>query len=107
SPDEFEHYVTEFSRTGFTGALNWYRNYDRNWESTPQLTGATITVPALFVGGTADPVGPTMSPERAREVVAGPYTEEWIEGAGHWVQQERPDDVNRILLAFLREVERP
>ena len=63
-------------------------------------------MPALFVGGTADPVGPTMSPERAREVAVGPYTEKWIEGAGHWVQQERPDDVNRILLAFLREVER-
>jgi pimeloyl-ACP methyl ester carboxylesterase len=46
-----------------------------------------------------------MNPARAREVVAGPYTEKWIEGAGHWVQQERPDEVNRILLAFLREVE--
>lgn len=101
SADEVEHYVTEFSRTGFTGALNWYRNYDRNWESTPQLAGAKIAVPALFIGGTADPIGPTMNPARAREVVAGPYTEEWIEGAGHWVQQERPDDVNRILLAFL------
>ena len=33
-PAEFEYYVSEFSRTGFTGALNWYRNYDRNWEST-------------------------------------------------------------------------
>jgi pimeloyl-ACP methyl ester carboxylesterase len=107
SRDEFDHYVTEFSRTGFTGALNWYRNYDRNWESTPQLAGAQTTAPALFVGGTADPVGTTMNPARAREVVAGPYTEEWIDGAGHWVQQERPDEVNRILLAFLREVEQP
>jgi epoxide hydrolase A/B len=105
SADEFEHYVTEFSRTGFTGALNWYRNYDRNWESTPQLANAKITAPALFASGTSDPVGPTMNPARAREVVAGPYTEKWIEGAGHWVQQERPDEVNRILLAFLREVE--
>jgi pimeloyl-ACP methyl ester carboxylesterase len=103
--DEFDHYVTEFSRTGFTGALNWYRNYDRNWESTPALADAHIVVPALFVGGTADPIGPTMNPGRAREVVAGPYTEKWVEGAGHWVQQERPDEVNRILLEFLREVE--
>jgi pimeloyl-ACP methyl ester carboxylesterase len=103
--DEFDHYVSEFSRTGFTGALNWYRNYDRNWSSTPELAGAQTTVPALFVGGTEDPVGPTMNPARAREVVAGPYTERWIDGAGHWVQQERPDEVNRILLAFLREVQ--
>jgi pimeloyl-ACP methyl ester carboxylesterase len=105
SADEFERYVTEFGRTGFAGALNWYRNYDRNWEMTPQLADAKITVPALFVGGTADPVGPTMNPDRAHEIVAGPYTEKWIEGAGHWVQQERPDEVNRILLAFLAEVE--
>jgi pimeloyl-ACP methyl ester carboxylesterase len=105
SEDEFNQYVIEFSRTGFTGALNWYRNYDRNWESTPQLAEARIRVPALFVAGTADPIGPTMNPARAREVVAGPYTETWIEGAGHWVQQERPDDVNRILVEFLREVE--
>jgi pimeloyl-ACP methyl ester carboxylesterase len=105
SSEEFDHYVDEFSRTGFTGALNWYRNYDRNWASTPELAGAQTAVPALFVGGTEDPVGPTMNPARAREVVAGPYTERWIDGAGHWVQQERPDEVNRILLAFLREVQ--
>ncbi|WP_396929935.1 alpha/beta fold hydrolase [Mycolicibacterium sp.] len=105
SDDELAHYVSEFGRTGFTGALNWYRNYDRNWESTPALVDARITVPALFIGGTADPIGPTMNPARAREVVAGPYTERWISGAGHWVQQERPDDVNRMLLEFLHEVE--
>ncbi|OBF40852.1 epoxide hydrolase [Mycobacterium sp. ACS1612] len=105
SAREFERYVAEFSRTGFTGALNWYRNYDRNWESTPQLADAKIEVPALFVGGTADPVGPTMNPARAHQMVAGPYTEKWIEGAGHWVQQERPDEVNGILLAFLAELE--
>jgi pimeloyl-ACP methyl ester carboxylesterase len=105
TPEEFGHYVEEFNRTGFTGALNWYRNYDRNWESTPHLADATITVPALFVGGTADPIGPTMNPARAREVAAGPYTERWVDGAGHWLQQERPDEVNRILLTFLAEVE--
>jgi pimeloyl-ACP methyl ester carboxylesterase len=103
--DEFDFYVTEFSRTGFTGALNWYRNYDRNWESTPQLADARITVPALFAAGTADPVGPTMNPARAREVAAGPYTEHWVDGAGHWLQQQRPREVNEILLAFLRDVE--
>jgi pimeloyl-ACP methyl ester carboxylesterase len=107
SQAEFEYYVSEFSRTGFTGALNWYRNYDRNWQSTAQLTNARIEVPALFVGGTADPIAPTMNPARAGEVVAGPYTVEMIDGAGHWVQQERPDEVNKILLRFLREVERP
>ena len=45
--------------------------------------------------------------DRAREVVAGPYREVLVDGAGHWVQQERPDEVNRILLEFLRQVEGP
>ncbi|GAC1402758.1 MAG: epoxide hydrolase EphA [Mycobacterium sp.] len=106
SADEFDHYVVEFGKTGFTGALNWYRNYDRNWETTARLADWKISAPALFVGGTADPIGPTMNPARAREVAAGQYFEQWVEGAGHWVQQERPDEVNRILLEFLREVEK-
>ncbi|WP_422750013.1 alpha/beta fold hydrolase [Mycobacterium sp. WMMD1722] len=101
SAAEFEHYVAEFRRTGFTGALNWYRNYDRNWETTPQLATARVGAPALFIGGTADPIGPTMSVHRAHEVVAGPYTELMINGAGHWIQQERPDEVNAALLQFL------
>lgn len=101
SQAEIDHYVAEFTRTGFTGGLNWYRNYDRNWATTEQLTDANITVPALFAGGTADPYLATMRPERAREVAAGPYRQELIEGAGHWVQQERADEVNRILLEFL------
>lgn len=104
SSDELSYYVSEFGRTGFTGALNWYRNYDRNWESTAGLVEERITVPALFVAGTADPIGPTMNPARAREVVAGPYTERWIDRAGHWVQQERPDEVNRMLLEFLGDL---
>jgi epoxide hydrolase A/B len=100
STDEFDVYVREFSRTGFTGGLNWYRNYDRNWASTPQLADAHISVPALFVGGGADPVLGFLRPDRATEVAVGPYREVLLDGAGHWVHQERADDVNRILLEF-------
>ena len=46
SADELDHYVAEFSRTGFTGGLNWYRNMDRNWEIQADPPAATITVPA-------------------------------------------------------------
>ena len=42
-------------RSGFTGPLNWYRNFDRNWELTATTPSATIDVPTLFIGGTADP----------------------------------------------------
>lgn len=105
SQDEIEHYISEFTRTGFTGGLNWYRNMDRNWETTADLDGARITVPCLFVGGSADPVLAFTRRDRAGEVVSGPYRELMIDGAGHWLQQERPDEVNSALLEFLEGVE--
>jgi pimeloyl-ACP methyl ester carboxylesterase len=104
SADELDHYVAEFSRTGFTGGLNWYRNMDRNWEIQGALTSAAITVPAMFIAGTDDLVLGFMRPDRAKEVITGPYREVLIEGAGHWLQQERPDRVNELLLEFLSDV---
>ncbi|MCV7410889.1 alpha/beta fold hydrolase [Mycobacterium florentinum] len=105
SQDELDHYITEFSRTGFTGGLNWYRNFDRNWEITPELADAKISVPCLFIGGTADPVLAFTRADRAGEVVSGPYRQVMLEGAGHWLQQERPDEVNTALLEFLNGLE--
>jgi pimeloyl-ACP methyl ester carboxylesterase len=101
SADELDHYVAEFSRTGFTGGLNWYRNMDHNWEIQGNLTSAAITVPAMFIAGTDDVVLGFMRPDRAKEVLTGRYSEVLIEGAGHWLQQERPDQVNEALLDFL------
>jgi pimeloyl-ACP methyl ester carboxylesterase len=103
SADEFNRYVDEFTRNGFTGPLNWYRNMDRNWAHTASPRAATITAPALFIAGTADPVLGFMSPERATEVVTGDYRQVLIDGAGHWIQQERPNEVNAALLEFLAE----
>jgi pimeloyl-ACP methyl ester carboxylesterase len=100
TPGEFDHYVAEFTRTGFTGGLNWYRNLDRNWALTADLVGATIAVPALFIAGTADPVLSFTRTDRAAEVVSGPYRQELIADAGHWVQQDSAAEVNRILLEF-------
>lgn len=105
SQDELDHYISEFARTGFTGGLNWYRNFDRNWEITPELAGATISVPCLFIGGTADPVLSFTRADRAAEVLTGPYREVMLEGAGHWIQQERPEAVNTTLLDFLKGVQ--
>ncbi|WP_171054850.1 alpha/beta fold hydrolase [Mycobacterium sp. DBP42] len=101
SADEFEHYVQAFTETGFTGPLNWYRNFDRNWELTESTPAPTITVPTLFLAGTADPVLGFTPRDRVRDVVTGDYREILIDGAGHWVQQERPDEVNAALLEFL------
>lgn len=104
SDAEFDHYVTEFARTGFTGPLNWYRNFDRNWEIMGSAATETIDVPALFVGGTDDAALSVTRIDRAREVAKGPYREVMIDGAGHWIQQERADEINAELLAFLSGV---
>ncbi|WP_142280559.1 alpha/beta fold hydrolase [Mycobacterium saskatchewanense] len=105
SQEELDHYIAEFSRTGFTGGLNWYRNFDRNWETTAELDGVKIAVPSLFVAGTADPVLGFTRADRAAEVISGAYRQAMIDGAGHWLQQERPNEVNAILLEFLNGLE--
>ena len=105
SQDELDHYISAFCRTGFTGGLNWYRNFDRNWETTPEFQGAKISVPCLFIAGTADPVLAFTSADRASEVISGPYRQVMIDGAGHWLQQERPGEVNATLLEFLNGLE--
>jgi pimeloyl-ACP methyl ester carboxylesterase len=103
--DEFDHYVTEFTRNGFTAPLNWYRCFDRNWELTATTPAATIDAPSLFIGGAADPTLAYTPRHRVREVVSGDYREVMIEGAGHWLQQERPAEVNETLLDFLSRLE--
>jgi pimeloyl-ACP methyl ester carboxylesterase len=102
---EVDHYVAEFTRTGFTGGLNWYRNLDRNWELMADPPATTIAVPAMFIGGTADPVLSFMRTDRAPEVVTGRYREVLIEDAGHWLQQEKPEQVNELLLDFLSSLD--
>lgn len=101
SRDELAYYIAEFSRTGFTGALNWYRCFDRNWELTATTPATTITVPSLSIVGAEDPVLSFTRTDRYAEVVSGPYRELIIDGAGHWIQHERPDEVNHALLDLL------
>jgi pimeloyl-ACP methyl ester carboxylesterase len=105
SQDVFDHYVAEFTRTGFTPALNWYRCFDRNWELTATTPAATISVPSLFIGGGADPTLAYTPRNRVRDLVSGDYREVMIEGGGHWLQQERPAEVNETLLDFLSRLE--
>lgn len=104
SQEELDRYVAEFERTGFTGGLNWYRNLDRNWELTADLAGARVEVPSLFIGGADDPVIRMTPPSVAHDALADHRGDVVVEGAGHWVQQEKPDEVNRALLRFLQEV---
>jgi pimeloyl-ACP methyl ester carboxylesterase len=98
--------VSEYRRTGFRGGLNWYRNMDRNWELTAPFAGATINQPSLFIAGTLDAVirGPIGEAALARlpQVALGLRGQVLIEGAGHWINEERPDEVNAALIGFLK-----
>jgi pimeloyl-ACP methyl ester carboxylesterase len=105
SQEEVDHYVEVFTRTGFTGGINWYRNMDRNWETTPQLDGAHISMPSAFITGRLDPVN-LMTPAGVMDGhVLDHRGDTFVEGAGHWVQQEAPDEVNAALLSFLRALD--
>jgi pimeloyl-ACP methyl ester carboxylesterase len=98
--DELAVYVAAFERTGFTGGINWYRNMDRNWATTPELAGATVGVPALMVTAEWDPV---LTPRMAEGMEAWvPDLEtRMIPRCGHWTQQEKPAELNAILLDWL------
>jgi pimeloyl-ACP methyl ester carboxylesterase len=95
-----------FRRTGFAGGLNWYRNMDRNWERSAFLSGSLLRQPALFVAGENDAVIAMVRPmyELLDQTVPNLRKRVLIPGAGHWIQQERPDQVNALLVEFVRSL---
>jgi pimeloyl-ACP methyl ester carboxylesterase len=103
--EDLEVYVSSFERTGFTGGLNYYRNLDRNWELSAHLADRRVERPALFLTGSRDPVATFMPAEAMDGWVTDLRERVVVEGAGHWVQQERPEEVNQALLGFLAGLE--
>lgn len=107
STGEFENYFRAFARSGFAGPLNYYRNLHQNWAAARPWHNAPLDLPVLFIAGSKDFVATTGDGALGSTVEA---MNSWctdlrgihmIEGAGHWVQQEAPDQVNELLLAFL------
>lgn len=102
------HVVETYRRTGFRGGLNWYRNIDRNWELTAPWHGAKIHQPSIFIAGAKDSVVTgILGGKRVTEmdrVLPNLKRKLIIEGAGHWIQQERPNEVNAALVEFLNGV---
>lgn len=101
--EDLEFYVQEHSATGFTGGLNWYRNIKRVPGLIAPFTGRTIEQPSLYLYGEHDLIAGN-TPEA---IASLPHTLpnlrgcKRFDGAGHWLQQERPEGVNAELLAFL------
>jgi pimeloyl-ACP methyl ester carboxylesterase len=106
SEADLDYYTQEFSRTGFRGGLNWYRNLRRNWELGGPWRGQPIRQPSLFIAGSRD--GVLRFPAAQSQLDAYPKTlpglrgSHIIDGAGHWVQQEAPAEVNKLLIDFLK-----
>jgi pimeloyl-ACP methyl ester carboxylesterase len=106
---DVDFYVAQFASSGFRGALNWYRNIDRNHQLLAPFAGLQIAVPALFIAGERDAV---LHFPGMREVLATLGTRVphlrgklLLPGCGHWTQQERPDEVNAALLQFLDQLD--
>ncbi|MBB6505016.1 pimeloyl-ACP methyl ester carboxylesterase [Sphingomonas endophytica] len=101
--EDLARYGAAFRATGFAGALNWYRNIDRNWELTASLAGLGITQPAWFVIGDCDPILPAVRPaiDVLPQTVPGLRGTTMLPGVGHWLQQEASGAVNAVLIDFL------
>jgi len=101
---DLDYYTHEFERTGFRGGLNRYRNMDRDWEQLPQLAGAKVQQPALFIAGDRDLVLSFTGVDVMKANVPNLRDVMMLSGCGHWTQQERPAEVNAALIQFLREL---
>jgi len=105
---ELEFFVSEYSRTGFTGGLNWYRSMDLKWAQRRPFEGVQSRVPAYFIGSEHDvdlegfhgddPIG------QMRAIFPALRQVRMIPGAGHMVQLEASDAVNAILLDYLADI---
>lgn len=100
--DAFAVYLATFEGRGFRGALNWYRNFERNWERTAPLAERRVEQPALFLLGDKDPVG-TLEAHTLQKMPSwvSDLEQHIVEDCGHWIQSEQPEQVNRLLLGFL------
>ncbi|MBI2752527.1 MAG: alpha/beta hydrolase [Betaproteobacteria bacterium] len=110
--DELSVYSEEFARTGFQGGLQWYR-CATSGKYIPELqifSGRTIEVPSCFIAGKSD-WGTYQRPGDFEQMQSSACTQmrgcHLVDGAGHWVQQEQPEEVSKLLIEFLKSARRP
>jgi pimeloyl-ACP methyl ester carboxylesterase len=108
--DEVEVYATEYGRTGFTGALQGYRvrrgSDPKSVAEMLTFSGRSIDVPSMYIAGKSD-WGVYQTPGAVDKMRTSACTHmvgfHLLDGAGHWVQQEQPEQVSRLLIAFVRQ----
>jgi pimeloyl-ACP methyl ester carboxylesterase len=102
---DLDYYVEQFTQSGFRGPLNRYRTAELDYSQQAEIAGRRIEQPAAFIAGSLDPVLAFLPGvdlvEMMRKHVADVRLVRIIDGAGHWIQQERPAEVNAALLEWL------
>ena len=100
-PEELQVFIDTFTRTGFTGGINWYRNFTRNWERSTDLEDK-VKVPSLMIMAENDHVLPPSSADGMEKII--PDLEKYlVRDSGHWTQQEKPDEVSAKLIEWRRK----
>ena len=100
SDEERDYFAMAFANTGFTGPINWYRNWTHNWETADGLD-QHIDIPTLFIGAVDDVIIAQEHIEGMKPLV--PNLElHMLDDCGHWTQQEKPDAVNRLMIDWLK-----
>lgn len=105
---DLDYYEAEFKASGFRGPLNRYRNHERDFEWLRPLQGKQLEQPCLFIGGDRDPAttlfGAVTDPVAMMRMFAPKVEGHVLEGVGHWTQQERPQEVNALLIDWLKRL---
>lgn len=111
SAADLDHMAGEFAAKGFRGPLNRYRNHERDFAWAQKWKGAGIQQPALFIAGTRDPAAFGFGAYGDPLAVMRPHVPlveaHMLDGCGHWTQEERPAEVNRLLLDWLARLPSP
>ncbi|WP_233457141.1 alpha/beta fold hydrolase [Qipengyuania flava] len=106
--DDLDFYEAEFTASGFRGPLNRYRNHEADYEWLQNWAGKRIEQPVLFIGGARDPAtflfGAIEDPVALVKMFAPRAEGHILDGVGHWTQQERPDEVNAVLIDWLKRL---
>lgn len=106
SAEDLDYYVKQYEKSGFRGPINWYRNIPTNNADTPELEGKKFSQPAAFAAGVDDPVL-LFDPDWQQKFPKGFNDLRFItliEGAGHWLQTEKPEETTAAILKFLTQL---
>lgn len=101
--EDVQFYIDELAETGFRGGLNWYRNINALPAALGPWVGTTIRQPSFYMAGSTDLIAGNTADALAGLQASLPDLRHYqvIQGAGHWLQQEHPNEVNEALVGFL------